>query len=209
MRLGDGLAWISGMGDAAASAAARAIIERGASALVSWGTAAALVGSVSPGTLVLANHVCDGKHTEFEVNQDWHRALETMLGDQVPVITGKLAQVANVLGSPNDKRAIHADTGAAAADMESAAVARVAKEAGVPFLVVRVIADTLDMGIPDTLIDSLDQYGRPRLKRLLPDLICHPGQLRALMQLRRGLQRAQATLTRVRQLGGEGLACPK
>ena len=209
MRVDDGLVWVSGIGEAAATAAAHRAIEHGVSGLVSWGTAAALVGSMTPGTVVLASHVGDAGQTEFEVTTDWRRDLEARLENQLSVRTGKLTQVTRVLRTPQDKRATHTETGAIAADMESAAIARAAKQADLPFLVTRVIADTLDMRIPDTLIDVLDPYGRPHLGRLFMNLLRHPGQLRLLMQLRNGFHRAQRILTQVRQLGGVGLACPE
>ncbi len=208
IRLDDGYALISGMGDSAAAAAAAVLLDGGASALVSWGSAGALLPSLTPGTLLLAHQVCDEDQHAFEVDKGWRDALAGKLAADLTLADGKLVQVRNVLRNARDKRAVHEATGASAADMESVAIAGVARQAGLPFLAIRTIADTMEMSIPDSLIDSLDRYGRPRYRQLLLDLARHPRKLSDLLKLQRGFKQAQTTLSRVRQLAGQGLAYP-
>ena len=61
--------------------------------------------------------------------------------------------------------------------MESGAVARVAKEAGVPFMAVRAIADSADIGHPPGSLGALDEFGELNLLRLFKGLIRHPLEL--------------------------------
>ncbi len=60
------------------------------------------------------------------------------------------------------KATLRAASGALAIDMESAAVAEAAAEAGVPFLVLRVIADPADRAIPPVALHGVAPDGSRR-----------------------------------------------
>jgi adenosylhomocysteine nucleosidase len=89
--------------------------------------------------------------------------------------------------------------------MESAAVARVAASAGLPFLVVRAVADHAGMSLPAAVLHALDGRGDVALPRLLGYAIRQPAQFVELARLGRAFGAAAATLRRVRALAGDDL----
>ncbi|HLO78401.1 MAG TPA: hypothetical protein VK196_18250, partial [Magnetospirillum sp.] len=68
----------------------------------------------------------------------------------------------------------HAATGAAAVDMESGAVARVAAQHGLPFLALRAIADPAGQSLPAPVLRIVDGQGRIRIRGALWALATHP-----------------------------------
>jgi adenosylhomocysteine nucleosidase len=64
-----------------------------------------------------------------------------------------------VLTSASDKHALAARSGAAAADMESAGIAKAAHEARIPFLCVRAVADGAQLTVPAELLRTVNADG--------------------------------------------------
>ena len=95
-----------------------------------------------------------------------------------------------------------------AVDMESASIALAAKEAGVPFMVIRAIMDGVEMVIPRSVLNSFDKFGRVQPARLFSSLVRHPAELMALVRLCRNFQIARATLTTVVRQAGSNMLCP-
>lgn len=62
-------------------------------------------------------------------------------------------------------------TGACAADMESAAIARVAANAGIPFIAIRAIVDPIYFSPPDALLSAVYPDGGVDFIRLISLLI--------------------------------------
>ena len=69
-----------------------------------------------------------------------------------------------IVATAADKRALFEATGAQAVDMESHEVAAVAAAAGLPFLVIRALADPYDQVIPQVAREALRPDGRVRLQ---------------------------------------------
>jgi hypothetical protein len=82
----------------------------------------------------------------------------------------------------------------AAVDMESFWIGRLAQAAGVPFLVVRSVSDTLAESLPsfDGLIDD---FGRASLTSLSRYLLRHPLRVAQLARLGLQARRAEKSLT--------------
>jgi nucleoside phosphorylase len=74
-----------------------------------------------------------------------------------PAIRGRIADSQTMVATPEARARLAALTGAIAVDMESAAIARVARERGIPFAAIRVVTD----GPDDTLVINWDRYRRP------------------------------------------------
>ena len=72
-----------------------------------------------------------------------------------------------ILATEDAKRAAWRETGALAVDMESAVVARAADAAGIPFLVLRAIADPAVRELPSAALIPLAENGTPALARVL------------------------------------------
>jgi len=107
--------------------------------------------------------------------------------------TGTLVTVDRVITQPEEKAALRgalALNGPAAIDMETAAVARVAAEQGVPYLSLRIISDTADESLPDLLKDAQREDGSIDRTRVMQSVVWTPSAVPALMRMRRRVQSA-------------------
>ena len=155
----------AGVGPARAEEGARALIEHGAQGLMSFGVAGGLSADAPAGMVVLATKVVAGD-TSFEASEPWRREIYALIGSSVPVAEAAIAGSDRMVGTPDDKRALHKGSGAIACDMESHAVARVAAELNVPFCVVRAISDPDDRVVPKWVLKCLTRSGDVRIGAL-------------------------------------------
>lgn len=178
-----------------ATTLARELVSRGATALLSFGLAAGLAEGLAAGTPLLPSNILLPDGSSCAVDLRWRdailaRAAELRLMD-VPV-----ACTACVLAMPTDKKTLAAH-GAAAADMESHAVAETARRAGVPFLVLRTVADPWDATLPPLAIAGLGPDGALRSGRVALGLLREPRHLPALLRLARDSRAGLAALREV------------
>lgn len=188
---------VCGVGPRRAKAAAAALLEGGARALLSWGTAGGLEPGLAAGTLCLPAAVVGPEDARLPADAGWRMRLGSAVPEGVPVCEGLLASGEGVLATPADKRALRARTGAAAVDAESAAVAQAARDAGVPFLAVRAVVDPADAGLPRAAVAAVTQSGRVHPGRLLLALLDRPGDLRSLAETASRFRAARRTLAAV------------
>lgn len=196
----------SGARPARAYALSRELIGEGCQGLVSFGTAGGLKADLKPGTLVLADSVVRDDGKVFQASKPWLERMEkavTGAGPGTVTVTGAaIAGSDTVAADPEAKRALAAKTSAVAVDMESHAVARAAEEAGVPFLVVRVVADSLERTLPEWILGTVGESGGTRYGAVLWGLARHPWDLPALVGLAGDNAKAMAALRRVAGLSG-------
>jgi nucleoside phosphorylase len=195
-----GMAYIdihqSGPGSARAQVAARAAVASGAHALVAWGLAGGLVAGVRPGDVVLPALGLASGGAGWRADPCWHAAIERALGAAFRVNTGTLVSVPEILASPLAKRTAAESCGAAAVDMESAAIAAVASNAGIPFVAVRVVADASNDSLPHDIGKWIDVSGRRRLQPLL-GIVVAPGEWPTLLRLASRQRAARRTLNAI------------
>ncbi|NCF83238.1 MAG: hypothetical protein GWP74_16670 [Proteobacteria bacterium] len=191
-----------GIGRPRAERAARALLEAGADALISWGTAAAVSPDLSHGDLVLPREVLTRDGRRFSVDDPWRDRLEKILESHGGCHAGTVAEADGVLANTDDKLRLHNLSGALIADMESAAIAQACHMAGCRLLVVRAVSDRMVARIPACALAAVDANGDVNVARCLGKLLLAPGDLPALLRLARGFRDACATLTRVAQLAG-------
>lgn len=184
----------SGVGPVNAGNAVKLLLENGAQAIISWGCAAALAQSLKPGDLTLPQDLVTGDQQRLSIDSKWHRHALALLSPQVNIHTGSLAETHHIISTRHEKQAMHELTGAIALDMESAAVAKTAAEAGVPCLVIRTIADPADMDLPAAVSYAMNASGTVEIKKLFRFLAIHPGQLPALGKLALSFHAAARTL---------------
>ena len=105
---------------------------------------------------------------------------------------GRFVCKSRVLWRGEEKRALAAETDAIAVDMESAALAKVARDAAVPFAIVRAVSDTRDEDLP---LD-FNLFLRPT-GWIAGGIAClsHPSSLAGLSRLRTQSRIAAAHLT--------------
>jgi len=127
LSVGDGtLVAVSGMGCTAAATAAQALVDAGATALVSWGLAGGLDPDLTSGTICLPTLVVSREGATFPTDVHWRAILTAAITDGRAVVGGKLLTSAGAIADLAGKAAAFRDTGAVAVDMESMGVAQVA-----------------------------------------------------------------------------------
>jgi adenosylhomocysteine nucleosidase len=116
------------------------------------------------------------------------------LARQIGATRGPIFGARDLLATENDKAQAWRDTGALAVDMESAIVARAADAAGIPFLVLRTIADPATRRLPPAALIPLSEDGTPALGRVLSEVLRRPRQIAALFGLARETRQALTAL---------------
>ena len=158
---------VCGVGAAGARRAALRLVDLGVDALASWGMAAGLDPGLAAGAVVIPDRVIGSQAHEYAPDSLWRRRVLDRLGEAVTVCDDPLADTPTILDIPDVKGAIFERTGAAAADMESAAVAQVAAEHELPLLVIRVVLDAAAVTLPGSLGRVINDTGRVRVPQLM------------------------------------------
>lgn len=117
----------------------------------------------------------------------------------------RIAGVDRALASPCDKRALNAATGATAVDMESHIVADLAARYGLPFAVVRAIADPVGRAIPRAALVGMRSDGTMNAIACLRSVARDPSQVPALIRIGVDTSRAMLQLLRCVNVIGPGL----
>jgi adenosylhomocysteine nucleosidase len=184
--------WSSGMGAAAAARAADRLLGRDAPprALVAVGFCGALDPALRAGDLVAAERVLDERGGE-------PLQADPALLAAAPGRRGTIVSAVRLARVPAERARLRALGGpdAIAVDLESAALARAAAAAGVPFLALRAVTDAAADRLPD-LEALVDARGRPRPAALARHLVRRPADLAALARLGLGARRAGPALRR-------------
>lgn len=176
-----------GGGDAqGAAAAAGRLVQAGASGLVSFGLAGGLSPDLRAGDVIVPEGVLD------HAGRRW--TVDPTLSARFGVPAGWLLAATGIIATRAAKRESWEQTGAAAVDLESGAVAMVAAEHRLPFAVLRAICDPADRGLPPAAMTALDTQGRIRAGALMRSLARHPGQLAGLIALGREAAKARQAL---------------
>jgi adenosylhomocysteine nucleosidase len=184
-----------------ARVAARHLVDERVAGLVSFGLAGGLAADLKPGDLLLPQAVVMQGGGKISVEPAWRDRLAGMLER-----AGMRARSASIAGSErivatrDAKRALLAQTGAAAVDMESHGVAEIASGAGLPFLVVRAVADRSHQAIPRAAQGAIDAHGDIRHLALIGALIGRPWEIVPLIALGRSSSWGLASLRRVAAL---------
>jgi adenosylhomocysteine nucleosidase len=197
---GGGILNIAGIGARRAEGAARALLARGVTGLMSWGTAGGLVPGLSPGSLVLPETILRLDRSHCKVDETWRRSLWTQVEGSVDLHGGILGESSRVLMTPQDKELFFSRTGAVTVDMESGAIAAVASDAKIPFIAIRAISDAFDSVLPFTVLKSFDKFGRLDKVGLVRELTRHPQDIPRWLKLIWELRSARKTLTLVAPL---------
>jgi hopanoid-associated phosphorylase len=173
----------------------------GGRAILSFGIAAGLSPDLEPGACLVGGTVIhDG--AAYVADPVWTASIKSAIGGIDPIT---IAGVDRPLTSPAAKRTLNADSGAVAADMESHIVARLATQHGLPFAVLRVIADPAEREIPLAALAGMREDGGIDVRAVLAALLKQPGQLPTLLRLAAETRRAMASLLRCHNLLGAGL----
>ena len=187
---------LSGIGDTRAEHAANQMVERGATALVSWGVAGGLDPVLNLGTVILPDTVIDADGSSHGVDLKWRDRLLERVRGRVVTSTSPLYHATSVITTADAKRSLYERFGAGAADMESAAVARVALANHLPWIAVRVVIDAAGQDLPAAILTATGNDGRLRV-RSVGGLILGPRHLQPLIALARAGSAAGRSMRRL------------
>ncbi|HEY1638548.1 MAG TPA: hypothetical protein VGF62_08500 [Rhizomicrobium sp.] len=177
-------------------------IERGAKGLLSFGICGALSPELGVGRVVVGTEVIC-RNERWRADEAWSNALTGPCG----AVTGAVAGSDSILLTEAAKAALHEQTGALAADMESHVLARVATERGLAFAVLRAVSDDAHQALPPAAAFALNKDGRIDYSALMLSLLDEPSQLRALIRTARDTNAALKALLRCLERLGPGLGC--
>lgn len=181
---------ISGVGRRAAQGAASALIKSVSPAIViSSGFAGGLLPDYPAGTIVVSRELVDdaGLREIFPTRD--------ALFSVPPAKTGVVLTSSRFVSSVRHRRELNERTRAVAVDMESIHVARVSREAGIPFLVVRVISDDLSAELP-VMAEIFTRDGRLSVMRAISYFLRHPRFLLPFVRFMRNLDAHAVSLAR-------------
>ncbi|MGD9895999.1 MAG: nucleoside phosphorylase [Candidatus Methylacidiphilaceae bacterium] len=176
---------IIGMGRARAARGAEELLRRfSVRLLILAGYAGALRREIKRGQIAVASNYLDaGSALWFS-------------GGDVPEL--RIATVDAVVGDPESRGKLAEATGADLVDMETDAVANVARSQGVAFVSLRVVTDNVEDRLPTGAIAAAweSERGSIRLLPLLLYLATHPVEIGPLLRFARFLPEARRRLTR-------------
>jgi len=172
-------------------AAIERIVAEGATGLVSFGIAGGLDPRLRPGSVLVPETVYAETGEAYSVDADWRRL---MIGRIPDGIGGALYGAETVVATSREKRALFARTGSVAVDLESAAVARIAAKCGIPFIVLRTVADPAHRSLPRAAINGLTGEGKVAFSAVVGHLTRRPHQLPALLVIAVDTRRALAAI---------------
>jgi adenosylhomocysteine nucleosidase len=175
-------------------------IRAGCRGIISFGIAGGLAPGLRPGDWIVASAVTDQQRT-WITDAAWSaRMLQMIPGSSYSPILGIDAPVAD----PSTKRELYRATEAAAVDMESHVVARLAGSYGLAFAALRVIIDPVERLIPNAALVGLDRTGNIAFGDILRGLLGSPCETIALARLGCDFLIARNRLAQVRHLLASG-----
>lgn len=191
-------------GDAAALAMTKAIDDPGCRGVVSFGIAGGLDRRLRSGTHLVASRVItpDGA---VETHRDWSDAL---LKSCPGALHAPLLGTDHVVIDPQEKRELHVATGAWAVDTESHIAAVMARERGLPFTCLRIVADPAHRRVPKAAMSGLREDGRAYPAGVMRALLRRPHETPALLAIARDTWRARRVLARALSLAGDHVGLP-
>ncbi len=167
--------------------------DQGAEALLSCGIAGGLDPELPTGAVVLGRKV-RSVHGLLHAND----ALSDALAARLPgAVQGIVAASDAVIDSPIAKRSLHHSYGALAVDMESFGLGRAALDLGIPFAILRVVADPANRALPPAALVGMDEEGKVRPWRVIRSLAANPLQLPSLIRVALDTQTALSALAGV------------
>ncbi|WP_419778912.1 phosphorylase [Maridesulfovibrio sp.] len=190
---------VSGIGIARAAEAAALLCAEKPDLLLSIGVSGGLAPGIDTGCLIAATAI----HSDIADFDSWHEAdSDAKLRSELisacgKIQCGKLITATEPVLTPQDKLFMFERTGAMAVDMESIAVAKAAKQAGIPFSCIRAISDDAKRGIPEESLAGVDESGKTQLGPILKAIVKKPGLILELIPMGRDYSKALKALGRI------------
>ena len=160
--------------------------------LVSFGIAGGLAPELDAGTVVVSGEVVS-EECHWAVESQYMRRLSNF-AHSIGAIRGPVLGATSILATRTEKKEAWATTHALAVDLESEIVARTATALGIPFIVLRSIADTARRDLPPASLVPLTADGEPDLLGVLAAVLRRPFQVARMIGLARETRIALSAL---------------
>lgn len=182
-----------GVGPVAATRCADGLLQAGATALVSWGTAGALDATLNTAHLAVYDRCIDAENGEvFQADAACRRHAAACLAPLGATICTGLSSP-HPLVTAQEKSAAQSAFGCAVVDMETAAIAALARRRGVPFIAIRAIVDPATCVLPGSALAGLTG-DRGSAWRVAAALARRPLEIGSLLRLAWWYRRALGAL---------------
>ena len=186
---------------------AERLVANGAEALLSFGLAGGLDPPLAPGTIILASAVRLPGGGSATADAAWLASLHRQaVSSGISLVEGPVVGSATIVATAEQKAALAARTGALAVDMESHALAEAASAAGLPFAVVRAVADPAAQSLPRAVQGAVGADGAIRPLPVVARLLWSPWQLPEVVRLHLNARAALAALRRLARILGPALS---
>lgn len=162
--------------------------------VVSAGVCGALDPALPPGSLICPECVQTADGMEYHLEDRRHR--DRVAGRVATIHGGLLVGAREIVAGPADKARLRRRTGAAAVDMESAAIVGAAAAAGLPWLVLRGVSDGADESVPPGLVRLVGPEGRLRIGGAVALAVTRPRVISRAIGLGRNTRRALVEVAR-------------
>ncbi|WP_422028206.1 hypothetical protein [Pyruvatibacter mobilis] len=179
---------VSGASPAKAEDLARDLVEQhGCTALLSFGVSGAITETLKPGDVALAKSIVMHDGERIAADRVFTPYLsEAAIWAGITLRHVDMAEAGDVIADVAAKKELGRRTGAHAVDMESGAVAHVARQTGVPFTALRTISDGVEHALPHAALGAIGPGGDIRVLTTVLRLMVRPQDLPAMMRLAAG-----------------------
>jgi adenosylhomocysteine nucleosidase len=165
---------------------------RQANCLISFGMAGALAPELRAGEVIISTNVVATDKRWWAGKRFRDRIADFARG--IGALEGPVLGAQAILATAAQKGRAWSETQAVAVDLESDIVASIATSAGIPFVVLRSIADAVYRELPPAALIPLSEDGTPRLARVFASVLRQPGQLASVVGLAREARMALLAL---------------
>lgn len=193
------LLFISGVGPKNVTYAVNELASE-VSHIISWGSAAGLSKILKPGDLVLPDLILDEKGAEYVTDSNFNDQMVKLFPKELSYHSGALCESTTMLKEVEEKREFGKKHHAMACDMESATIAKLAKQKGIPFTALRVISDDYNTAIPQSVYLSIDENGDFSLGKFLFQLLINPKDIIHVIRLGKNFSKAKKTMLKLKKV---------
>ena len=187
-----GFSVLVGAGDRDRTAALVATAAAQTDCLVSFGIAGGLAPELRPGTVIISGEVVS-ERCRWTVAPHYRQQL-TKFAHSIGAVYGPVYGASSIIATMVEKKRIRAMTHALAVDLESEIVASMATILGLPFIVLRAIADTARRDLPPASLVPLSVDGKPNFSRVFASVLRRPFQLAEMIGLAQETRMALSAL---------------
>jgi hopanoid-associated phosphorylase len=160
--------------------------------ILSFGIAGGLDPALRPGAQLIASAVI-GESGRTPTDEGWSRAL---LRSYPAAVHAPILSVEKAVMDPAGKDHHFQRTGAVAVDMESHIAAAFAAKHGLPFAVLRVVADHAHRRVPQSAMHGMRDDGRTDAMAVLRSLLRRPADISGVFRVARDAWTARQALAR-------------